>query len=84
MQVVNYTQFRSNLKATLDKVTDDEDTIIVSRGSDKDAVIISLREYNAIQETLHLLSSKNNRERLLKAIERDQKNEFETHQLINS
>jgi antitoxin YefM len=84
MQVVNYTQFRTNLKATLDRVTYDDDTVIVSRGSDNDAVIISLREYNSIQETLHLLSSKNNRERLLRAIERDKKDEFETHQLITS
>jgi antitoxin YefM len=81
MQVINYTQFRNNLKTTLDSVSYDSDTVIVSRGNNNDAVIISLREYNSIQETLHLLSSKNNRERLLKAIERDQKNEFETHEL---
>ncbi len=82
MQVINYTQFRNNLKTTLDSVSHDSDTVIVSRGNNNDAVIISLREYNSIQETLHLLSSKNNRERLLKAIERDKKNEFETHDMI--
>ena len=82
MQVVNYTQFRTNLKATLDAVAHDEDTIIVSRGNSNDTVIISLREYNAIQETLHLLSSNSNRERLLKAIERDKNNQFKLHSLI--
>ncbi len=82
MQVVNYTQFRINLKATLDTVALDDDTVIVSRGNSNDAVIISLREYNSIQETLHLLSSDSNRERLLRAIERDKNNQFEKHPLL--
>ncbi len=82
MQVVNYTQFRINLKATLDAVALDDDTVIVSRGNSNDAVIISLREYNAIQETLHLLSSDSNRERLLRAIERDKNNQFEKYPLL--
>jgi antitoxin YefM len=82
MQVVNYTQFRANLKATLDAVSHDDDTVIVSRGNSNDAVIISLREYNAIQETLHLLNSDSNRERLLRATERDKNNQFENHPLI--
>lgn len=81
MKVVNYTQFRINLKATLDSVAEDEETVIVSRGEKLDTVVISLKEYNAIQETLHLMSTKNNRDRLLRAIERDQKQQYEVHEL---
>ena len=81
MKVVNYTQFRTNLKATLDSVAEDQETVIVSRGEKLDTVVISLKEYNAIHETLHLMSTKNNRDRLLRAIERDQKQQYEVHEL---
>ena len=82
MRVVNYTQFRTNLKATLDVVAEDDETVIVSRGEKRDTVVISLKEYNAIQETLHLMSTKNNRDRLLRAIERDQNQQYEIHELM--
>lgn len=69
MEVLNYSTLRSNLKAVLDSVVDDHETVIINRGDDN-AVIISLEEYNSWQETLHLLSSENNRKRLLEAIKR--------------
>ncbi len=72
MEVLNYSTLRSNLKAVLDSVVDDHETVIINRGDDN-AVIISLEEYNSWQETLHLLSSENNRKRLLEAIKRGKK-----------
>ena len=82
MQVINYSVFRSNLKSTLDSVTQDNEMVIINRSENQNAVLISLKEYNAIQETLHLLSTKKNRQRLEKAIERDKQNIFEQHDLI--
>lgn len=76
MNVLNYTEFRNSMKPILDSVVFDSETVIVNRGEKNNAVIISLNEYNAIQETLHLLSSKNNAQRIYDAIARDKKNQF--------
>lgn len=83
MQVINYSEFRAGLKASLDSVSQDNEIVIVNRPKNENVVLISLKEYNAIQETLHLMSSAKNRERLLAAIERDKAGEYDSHELIN-
>ncbi|ADB36454.1 type II toxin-antitoxin system Phd/YefM family antitoxin [Spirosoma linguale] len=82
MQVVNYTEFRRSMKAKLDQVSDDGDTVIINRSENKNVVLISLREYNSLKETLHLLSSEKNRNRLMSAVDRADRGEFESHTLI--
>ncbi|WP_460915087.1 type II toxin-antitoxin system Phd/YefM family antitoxin [Spirosoma areae] len=82
MQVVNYTEFRRSMKAKLDQVSDDGDTVIINRSENKNVVLISLREYNSLKETLHLLSSEKNRNRLMSAVERANRGQFESHDLI--
>lgn len=68
MKVLNYTDLRQNLAENLNTVVEDGEVLIVSRSNEKNVVIISLDEYNSMQETLHLLSSENNAKRLNKAI----------------
>ncbi len=69
MIAANYTEFRIGLKRFLDNVEQNNETLIIKRGTGKGAVLISLDEYNSIMETLHLLSSKKNAERLFESIE---------------
>lgn len=71
------------MKARLDQVSDDGDTVIINRSENKNVVLISLREYNSLKETLHLLSSEKNRNRLIDAVERANRGEFESHDLID-
>lgn len=59
MKVINYTDLRLNLKKWMDSVTDDSEEIIVKRKDNKDLVLISLDEYNSLNETNYLLSGKN-------------------------
>ena len=72
MIVANYSEFRKELKDYLDCVELNNETLIIKRGSGKGAVLISLEEYNSIMETLHLLSSKKNAQRLYESIEQMQ------------
>jgi antitoxin YefM len=70
MDHVSYTELRQNLKKHLDKVCDDRAPLVVTRRSGEPVVVLSLTEYEALEETLHLLSNPANAERLLKSIAR--------------
>ena len=82
MQLVNYTEFRNNLAENLNMVNDNSEIVLVSRSKGKNVVVMSLEEYNAIQETLHLISSKVNQKRLDEAIEEMRSGKFSQHNLI--
>lgn len=69
MKAANFTEFRTNLKEYLDDVEINNETLIIKRGSGHGAVLISLDEYNSIIETVHLLSSKANADRLYESIQ---------------
>ena len=69
MIAANFTEFRTSLKNYLDKVEEDNETLIIKRKTGKGTVLISLDEYNSIMETLHLLSSKANADRLHESIQ---------------
>jgi antitoxin YefM len=68
MKTVNYSELRQNLKSNLDMVSEDSDILIVHRSKGKSVVMMSLDDFNSLQETQYLLSTKNNRERLLDAV----------------
>lgn len=67
MEIVNYTDFRSNLKYWFDKVINDVSDIVIKRKNGKDLVLISLDEYNSLKETTYLLTGRN-RDILLNSI----------------
>jgi len=67
MKIINYTELRLNLKHWLNSVADNVEEVIIKRKDQKDLVLISLEEYNALVETNYLLSGKN-RDVLLESI----------------
>jgi antitoxin YefM len=82
MIAANYTEFRISLKKYLDKVEENNETLIIKRGSGKGTVLISLEEYNSIMETVHLLSSKANSDRLYESIQQMKEGEIVRQGLI--
>ena len=81
MQAVFYSQARNNLRSIIDNVCDDFDEYIITTKDNKSAVLISYDEYSAMKETMYLLSSKNNRDRLGEAIEQIERLQFTKKEL---
>ncbi len=69
MKATNYSEFRSKLKQFLDDVENNNETLIIKRGSGNGTVLVSLNEFNSLIDTGHLLRSKANAERLQESIQ---------------
>jgi antitoxin YefM len=69
MRAISYTAARSNLAKTMKKVCDDHDPVIVTRKNNESVIIMSLEDYDSLEETAYLLQSPKNIKRLLKSIE---------------
>ena len=69
MDTVTYTQFRQQLAKYLNKIEADRLPLIVTRQNAPSVVVMSLDDFKAYEATFHLLSSKNNADRLNEAVE---------------
>ncbi len=70
MKAINISLFRKNLKKYIDSVTENNETLIIPRNKEENAVVIlSMETYNALTETDYLLSSEANRNRLMESME---------------
>ena len=83
MEVINYTKFRENLTNSFDFVNNNHKPLLITRGSKKPVIMLSLEDYNAFQETSYLLGTENNKKRLLKGVNDLKKSNFKTRELIN-
>lgn len=79
MDVLSYTHVRQNLARIMDDVCDTKAPVVISRRNERPVVMMSLDEYHAIEETLHLLRSPRNAERLLRSIAHADAGKLEKH-----
>lgn len=82
MQITTVSDFRKDMKAYLDRVAKNFETLIINRGKDSGIVVMSLEEYNSLMATNHELSSRKNELRLDSAIEKLKKGETFSNDLI--
>ena len=68
LDAISYSEARKNLASLMDSVCDHSDVVVITRRKARPVVLMSLDEYNSIQETAHLLRSPANAERLLESI----------------
>jgi antitoxin YefM len=69
MKSITYTAARENLASTINRVCEDNAPVLITRNRNQAVVMLSLAEYESLQETAHLLRSPANAKRLLKSIE---------------
>ncbi|MCP9951867.1 type II toxin-antitoxin system Phd/YefM family antitoxin [Actinomadura madurae] len=82
MHPMSASEFRSNLAAALDRVTEDLDEIIVTRPNRDAAIVISLSEYESLKETAFLLGTPANARHLAASIESLRGGGAQPHELI--
>ena len=68
MTAISYTAARENLASTMDKVCEDHAPVLITRNRDQAVVMMSLADYEALEETAYLLKSPKNARRILSAI----------------
>ncbi len=68
MDTVSYSDARARLAKTMDKVCDDHAPIAITRKSASSVVMMSLEDYQALEETAYLFRSPKNARRLLESI----------------
>ena len=68
MKAITYTAAREALADTMQEVCRDRAPVIITRKRDQSVVMLSLADYESLEETAHLLRSPANAQRLLEAI----------------
>lgn len=68
MTAITYTAARENLAATMNQVCEDHDPVIITRKRNQSVVMVSLEDYESLQETAYLLRSPVNAKRLSEGI----------------
>ena len=68
MDTITYSDVRANLAKTMDRVCDDHSPVVVTRKNSRSVVMLSLRDFEALEETAFLLRSPENARRLLESV----------------
>lgn len=82
MDAKSYSAVRKDLAKTMEKVCNDHSPMIITRKNARAVVLMSLEDFNAIQETAYLLRSPANAERLRQSIKQAEEGMLEQHDLI--
>ena len=83
MDAISYSHARKHLVQTMEQVCDDHSPVIVTRQNARAVVIMSLDDYNAIQETAYLLKSQENADRLRESLKQAADGKFIKRSIID-
>lgn len=84
MKAISYTAAREKLAATMDQVCDDREAVIITRKRNQSVVMLSLEDYESLEETAYLLRSPANAKRLQAAIESLESGEGREKELVDT
>lgn len=83
MPHVSFSELRANMASHFDRIEADRTELIVTRQNHEPVVVMALSEWEAIQETMHLLSSPANAEHIRRSIAQADAGEAVEHDLID-
>ncbi len=82
MDAISYTNAREHLASTMDRVCNDHAPVVITRQKGQAVVMMSLEDFNAIEETAYLLRSPANAARLRSSLDRAKAGNTQAHGLI--
>jgi len=82
MQTMNFSQTRQNLASTFDAVVENATPVVVTRQNKESVVIISMKDYRALEETVYLMQSQENAMRLNRSIAQLEEGRGQQRELI--
>jgi antitoxin YefM len=68
MNTLTYSEARAGFKQAMDDVCRDHTPMLITRQGGDHVVMVSLEDFSAMQETLYLLGSPKNAERLVRSV----------------
>jgi antitoxin YefM len=83
MDITTYSNFRQNLKSFLDTIFENKTPLFVTRSKGEDVVVLSKSDYESMEETIYLLSSPKNAERLASGIKEYEQGKGQRQELID-
>ena len=84
MLAVNYTGLRERLKAYMDRVSDEYETLVVTRKNNKNIVMISEETYNNMLENIYVLSDEANYKWLMESKRQLMEGQMSSHDLVEA
>ena len=84
MNILTFSEARAGLKAVMDNVCTDHSPTIITRQSGEAVVMLSLADFNSIEETLYLLGSPKNATRLLESFDQLKAGKARTRELVRN
>jgi antitoxin YefM len=82
VDVLTFSETRASLKSVMDRVVDDHVPVIIARRNTRSVVMVSLEDWNEMEATMHLLSTRANTEQLMASIAEADAGQLEEHELI--
>lgn len=83
MDAMSYSYTRQHFADIMDRVNDDRAPLLITRQQGKPVVMMSLDDYNALEETAYLLRSPVNAQRLIESVEQLRSGQGKTRALAS-
>jgi antitoxin YefM len=84
MNILTFSEARASLKTVMDDVCKDHTPTVITRVNGEHVVMLSLDDFNSMEETMHLLGSANNARRLMESIAQLKAGKAEIRELIRN
>lgn len=82
MLAVNYSNLRENMKSYMDRVSDEYETMIITRKNNKNIVMLSEESYNNLLENAYIMGNKANYDWLMESKAQLERGEVVVENLI--
>lgn len=84
MNILTFSEARASFKTVMDNVCKDHDPTVITRVNGEHVVMLSMADYESMKETLYLLSTANNANRLRSSIANLQAGKAQTRELFTN